>query len=319
MLKRSTITLVAFLFAITLALGQNWKGEELGKVDWLRDYDQAISQAKQEGKAVLILFQEVPGCATCRNYGHNVLSHPLMVEAIENSFVPLAIFNNKGGKDREVLRKFGEPSWNNPVVRIIDTEGKGIVKRIGGDYSALTLCQRMKEALVNQGKEVPEYMSLLEQELAANNGEEAYYQMYCFWTGEKNLGAIEGVVSTESGFMNGHEVVKVTYDAARVDQDLLNQKAAQHNFQVTPKSSFRTSARDKNYYLQLSKYAYLPLTEIQKTKINSALGLKQSAEKLLSPKQKQWLAQLVASNEKTKKLFNLEFAEAWEWMEGQKL
>ena len=76
------------------------QSEELGKVQWYRDYDEALSIAKQEDKNVLILFQEVPGCATCRNYGHNVLSHPLMVEAIENLFVPLAIFNNKGGITR---------------------------------------------------------------------------------------------------------------------------------------------------------------------------------------------------------------------------
>ncbi|MEM7087739.1 MAG: thioredoxin family protein, partial [Bacteroidota bacterium] len=71
----------------TNALNQD---EELGKVSWYRDYDQAIQQAKKQNKPVLILFQEVPGCATCRNYGHNVLSNPLMTEAIENEFIPLA-------------------------------------------------------------------------------------------------------------------------------------------------------------------------------------------------------------------------------------
>ena len=66
----------------------NSQPKELGKVTWLRDYDKAIALAKKEQKDVFILFQEVPGCSTCRNYGQNVLSNPLMVEAIENSFIP---------------------------------------------------------------------------------------------------------------------------------------------------------------------------------------------------------------------------------------
>ena len=54
----------AWLLAVGMA-GAAWAGEsppvELGKVAWLRDYDQAVQQAKQENKPILILFQEVPG------------------------------------------------------------------------------------------------------------------------------------------------------------------------------------------------------------------------------------------------------------------
>jgi len=71
-------------------------------VHWYRDYDKALVVAAKEDKDVLLLFQEVPGCSTCRNYGHNVLSHPLMVEAIESLFVPLAIFNNKKKKTKRL-------------------------------------------------------------------------------------------------------------------------------------------------------------------------------------------------------------------------
>ena len=81
---------------------------ELGKVKWLRSYEEAIAQSRQECKPVLILFQEVPGCGTCQKYGNEVLSHPLLVEAIETHFVPLAIFNNKGGADAEVLKRYNE-------------------------------------------------------------------------------------------------------------------------------------------------------------------------------------------------------------------
>nr|MCH9660623.1 thioredoxin family protein [Bacteroidota bacterium] len=128
--------------------------EELGKISWYRDYDSALQLSKKEGKPILILFQEVPGCATCRNYGHNVLSHPLMTEAIENEFIPLAIFNNKGGKDLKVLKKYKEPTWNNPVVRIVNDKGDNIVKRVAKDYSAKGLYNAMTAALGNYGNPI---------------------------------------------------------------------------------------------------------------------------------------------------------------------
>ena len=100
-----TISFVSLFFTATWTINAQTnfseQSEELGKVHWYRNYDKAVEESKKTNKDILILFQEVPGCATCRNYGQNVLSHPLMVEAIETSFVPLAIFNNKGGQDAE--------------------------------------------------------------------------------------------------------------------------------------------------------------------------------------------------------------------------
>ncbi len=46
----------------------------------------------------------------------------------------------------------------------------------------------------------------------------------CFWTGEMELGQIDGVVRTEAGFFQGHEVTVVEFDSARVS---LEQLAAQ--------------------------------------------------------------------------------------------
>ena len=34
---------------------------ELGAIDWLRDFDGALEQARKSGKPMLVLFQEVPG------------------------------------------------------------------------------------------------------------------------------------------------------------------------------------------------------------------------------------------------------------------
>lgn len=287
---------------------------ELGKVSWYRDYDVATSLAKKENKPVLILFQEVPGCATCRNYGNKVLSNPLLVEAIEDLFIPLVIHNNKGGKDRQILKQFNEPSWNNPVVRIIDENGSNIAPRVSGNYSAKGLYQAMHTALTNSYTEIPEYMVLLGKELTAvNTSKDKYYSMYCFWTGEKQLGASEGVLNTEAGFMNGREVVKVTYDAKKVDVKELDTYAKRHQFTpVDFSKSYRPASNDEDYYLRHTDYKYLPLSNLQKTKINTALGNRKNPSVYLSPRQQKWLREMKNKSATKEVLFNQSFAAAWE-------
>ena len=92
---------------------------ELGRVAFLRDSVVASKKANADNKPLLVLFDEVPGCATCTGFGSGPLSHPIVVSAAESEFVPLAVYNNVAGKDAEVLKAFNEPAWNNPVVRFL--------------------------------------------------------------------------------------------------------------------------------------------------------------------------------------------------------
>ncbi len=74
------------------------------------DLDAAVKESASTGRPVFIQFQEVPGCATCKGFGRAVLSHPLLVEAIESEFVPIAIHNNRPGRDADVLQRLSEQS-----------------------------------------------------------------------------------------------------------------------------------------------------------------------------------------------------------------
>ncbi|TFG75326.1 MAG: hypothetical protein E4H21_09020, partial [Thermodesulfobacteriales bacterium] len=219
--------------SITLAELQDIKDApvELGQVDWIRNYDEAAAKAKQENKPLLVLFQEVPGCSTSSGYGKNVLSHPQIVEAIETLFVPVAVYNNHGGADEQVLKSFGEPSWNNPVVRIIAPDRKELVPRLNGDYTKAGLVRAMITALENDNKGVPPYLSLLAQELNVNNGrsERAVFAMHCFWVGEGKLANVNGVISTKPGFMGGHEVVELEFNPDIISYgDLVNKAKSQN-------------------------------------------------------------------------------------------
>ena len=280
---------------------------ELGKVKWLRSYEEAIAQSKKECKPILILFQEVPGCGTCQKYGNEVLSHPLLVEAIETHFVPLAIFNNKGGADAEVLRLYNEPSWNNPVVRIVDDKGKDVVSRVSGNYSALGLASAMTTSLIKSNGKAPVYLQLLTDELSAKSrGTQTHtYSMYCFWTGEALFGKVNGVVATTAGWQNGREVVKVEYDPAIISLSQLDQIALGSSCKKSAEGSFRTDQTPK-YYLSNNKLKSVPMTELQKSRVNSALAEGQNAETFLSPRQ----IQIAAANSK-ENFVSVSLTEAW--------
>ena len=310
--------------------------EELGKVKWLRNYEDALTMSNKSDKPVLILFQEVPGCATCRNYGNNALSHPLIVEAIETLFVPLAIYNNIKGADAKVLAEFGEPSWNNPVVRVINADKRELTPRLGGDYSPLGLVKAMTNALTVNGSVVPMYLQLLQEELISNSigVEEATFGMYCFWSGEKELGSMTGVVSTQPGFMDGREVVTVAYNPeiitfetilseakkakcashvfANDDRQFAKAKKLVHSDQISEAGKFRLDKEPK-YYLSKTDYQYVPMTALQATKANALIGKQQSPNAVLSPRQVE-LAQFIAQHKNLawKNAINQPFEKAWE-------
>ena len=309
--------------------------EELGQVNWIRNYDEAKKVAQQTSKPILILFQEVPGCGTCKRFGNDVLSHPLIVDAIEEAFVPLAIYNNHKGHDAEILKAFKEPAWNNPVVRFIDGNKKELSSRIG-DYNALSLVNGMIDALNNVKQNTPAYLDLLQQDLTAQltDTEKASFAMFCFWTGEAKLGNIDGVVSTEPGFMGGHEVVTVEYNPAILNFETLTKEAKNlscaskvfvDNAQqkesaekvltansIKKSSNFRADHEPK-YYLSKSIYQHIPMLPVQASKVNALVGQGKDPSVLLSPRQLAMRDKLKAKNSgQTNYLSCVNFLSCWE-------
>ncbi|MEP6671095.1 MAG: thioredoxin family protein [Chthoniobacter sp.] len=140
------------------AAAQEGPHVETGKVAWGRDLKSALSASRRSGKPVFALFQEVPGCMGCKQFGRNVLSHPLVVQGIETEFTPLLIHNNSPGPDAEVLQHYGEPAWSYQVVRFLDAEGRDIIPRKDHVWDAAPLAERMIATLEKAGRPVPEYL-----------------------------------------------------------------------------------------------------------------------------------------------------------------
>lgn len=260
---------------------------ELGVVHWQRDLATGQALSESSGKPLLILFQEVPGCSNCTQYGATTLSHPLIVEAIESLFVPVCIYNNKGGKDGEALQRFNEPAWNNPVVRLVRTDFSDLIPRIADFRSATQLVAGMLRALDLAGIATPRYLELLDEELRARAAgvETATFSMYCFWTGEGTFGDIPGVVETQPGFQDGKEVVKVVFDPSQVSKEKLASLTQPKGFTACAKNEgFRTDHEPK-YYLLQTPYRFVPMTSLQASRVNSLAGKSKLPDELLSPRQ----------------------------------
>ena len=285
---------------------------EIGKVSWKRDFDGALAASAKSGKPLFVLFQEVPGCEGCRNFGTTVLSEPLMIEAIESLFEPVLVYNNQGGRDAELLKRFKEPAWNYQVVRFLDAKARDIIPRRDKVWTTPALAKRMIETLEKSKRPVPNYLHALAGEAAAANRGTAAFAMFCFWTGEQKLGGLEGVLTTEAGWHDGREVTLVTFDRDRIPFPELLKKAASFDcarkVYTTSSADAKVAARsklahgplgsgyrpaklsDQKKQLTGTAYAKLSLLPVQATKVN-AHARTRPAEALawLSPRQKQTL------------------------------
>jgi peptide methionine sulfoxide reductase MsrA len=205
-------------------------------------------------------------------------------------------------------------------VRIVDHDKKDILPRLNGNYTPSGLVNYMMMALKKTGQQIPDYVTLLFEELNANERglEKTTLSMYCFWTGEKELGKIDGVMQTEAGFMDHREVVNVYYDPEVVslehilqegrktkcaDQIYYNneqqRKEANNilgNAQMKAAGKFSPD-KDPKYYLAQTVYKYLPMTPAQAVKINALIGQGKSPAPLLSPRQRVILDRLKVGSE----------------------
>jgi hypothetical protein len=304
-MKSVFFALALMLPTLSCSAASTPQPEEAGKVAWGRDLDAALASSKQTGKPVFALFQEIPGCAGCKQFGRDVMSNSLLVEAIETEFTPLLIHNNKPGRDAEVLKRFGEPAWNYQVVRFLHSNGEDIIPRRDQVWDTSGIAERMIATLTQAKRPVPAYLTLLAAEHSPKL-KEAVFAMYCFWTGEMALGQIDGVITTQAGFMDGHEVTRVKYDPAVISLPQLiaaAEKVECANAVSVPSadlssakttllkigtiSGYRTApVSDQKKQIGGTAAEKLPLSPAQATKVNAWIRTDAAkASSLLTPSQ----------------------------------
>ncbi|MEM7248428.1 MAG: VPGUxxT family thioredoxin-like (seleno)protein, type 2 [Acidobacteriota bacterium] len=281
---------------------------EVGPASYLRDIDDGLKVSKRTGKPVFAFFQEVPGCAGCQTFGKTVMSHPSIVAAVESEFVPVLIHNNSRGKDAATLERFGEPSWNYQVIRFLDASGKDLIPRKDRVWTLDALAPRMAEALRVAKRSVPGYLQALIHEGGRARHAKAAFAQHCYWTGEAQLGRLDGVITTEAGWLEGREVTLVTYDPKQLPLKTLVERAVAANVAdkvylpagTKQRGSVRdvpvgeldrgySRARDSDQKRQVrgTPLAELELSPMQQTKVNAFARVdRKQAMSWLTPEQR---------------------------------
>lgn len=255
-----------------------------------------------------------------------MLSHPLLVEAMEDLWIPLAIHNNKPGADEEVLERYGEPAWNNPVVRFLDGEGVDLIPREDRVWTERGILARMIQALKATGGSVPAWLLLALEELEVEGLERATFEMHCFWQGEARLGGLDGVAATRAGWIDGREVVEVLYQPKRIALTALLDEAdaleCLDRVYLTGEEQLEAArgrvgdrARlhedraadakpsDRKYHLRQSHLRHVPLTPLQATRINADLAHERAPEMRMTPRQRQLAVRIATALEERPELF----------------
>ncbi|HNO77124.1 MAG TPA: VPGUxxT family thioredoxin-like (seleno)protein, type 2 [Phycisphaerae bacterium] len=297
---------------------------ELGRIPWVRNLPKALAASKTSGKPVMLLFDEVPGCGTCKQFGTGPLSHPIVVDAAA-LFETAVVYNNVPGAEEAILKKYKEPTWNNPVVRFVDSSGKDLMTRHADDYSTGGLLRSMAAALRATKQNVPPYLALVETEYNPGKLETATFAMHCYWEGEQKLGKLDGVVATRIGMLDGLEVVEVDFDSTVLEyaalvrqakkQDCAHRVFARTDAQVKiardivgdmvtrSDTAVDTSTQQQYHLFQKPEYHYLPLTQLQATRVNAMIADGQSPDTLLSPSQLALSKKIAAIHAKNPDLF----------------
>ncbi|TMA25246.1 MAG: peptide-methionine (S)-S-oxide reductase [Deltaproteobacteria bacterium] len=133
--------------------------------------------------------------------------------------------------------------------------------------------------------------------------------MGCYWEGEAALGALEGVVATRAGFLDGEESVELSFDPRVISYPELVKRAAALKCAtrvfarseaqlgaarrlvggraVRSDETARAARRsDQEFYLGRSTLRFLPLTPLQATRVNASLGSGGDPARWLSPRQR---------------------------------
>jgi len=271
---------------------------ELGTVRWLRDLGAAQAAARERGLPILLCFQQVPGGDEHREFGATALSHPLVVDTIEEHFVPLCILNNAEGVDAEVLARFGEAPWNHTALRVIDADGATLVARVEILRTTNMLCEWLLHTCDALERPVPHHLDLVRDETLTYDHPQwialATFGLADARAGERHIGGLEGVLRTRVGRIDGRPVVEVEFDHRRLPYaDLVASVASTggleriHTHDQMQARLARRTHRDlvkdltqaaepvepaeQFHALRRTPLAHLPLSTVQCTKINAAL------------------------------------------------
>ena len=118
------------------------------------------------------------------------------------------------------------------------------------------------------------------------------------------------MLTTEAGWIDGEEVVRVHFDPALSDASALEAFAVDEGFAPSAGTNFETD-KATQFYVSSSPFAFLPLSAAQRTRINLAIPYRDGPERFLSPHQHGWLSSGHLATWSTKRAYQGDFRRQW--------
>ena len=234
------------------------------------------------------------------DFGTKSLSHPILRDVVQHAFEPVLVYNNKP-VDEALLARFEEPSWNNPVLRFLDADGQDVVPRKDRIWTPAQLADRLNSVLQAVDADVPPLLPLARHELDTEHHRSLVFVMHCYWEGEAQLGALDGVVETRSVWTGPKEAVLVRYHEDVIGRDALIRAARKLDCaqEVLEENAVDRVAKDSDqlYYLRKTPLRWLPLTPAQAARVNGALAARADAAPWLTQHQRELLEAIVTLGE----------------------
>lgn len=187
-----------------------------------------------------------------------------------------------------VAAKFAIFPAPNPLLRILAPDGITLSREELANPDTGAGLARMATLLQAAHRPIPEYLRLVCDEYSGRPRQTARFAVGCYWEGERELGKIPGVVATRTGNVGRDEVVEVRFDPSVVDAAALDARAMRLTcYRGVPgtQAALVEDAEQQHTLANHPEFAGIPLTPLQRTRVNAALWEHRDLSPLLSPSQ----------------------------------
>jgi hypothetical protein len=176
----------------------------------------------------------------------------------------------------------------NPLLRILSPDGITLSRQQFANPNTGAGLSEMVRLLETAHRPVPRYLQMVCDEYSGRPTETARFSVGCYWEGERVLGKLHGVVASRTGTIGKDEVVELKFDPKIVNPAALTERAKHMTcFRGIP-STQAALAEDPEQQHTLAnhpEFAHIPMTPLQRTKVNAAVWDHQDITQFLSPKQ----------------------------------
>jgi thioredoxin-related protein len=128
---------LAMMAVVLLAAGGAWAKP----VDWVTDYDKALSDAEKNKKIIMIDFY-TDWCGWCKKLDKDVYAKKEIEDKLAANFISMKLNPEKSRKAAELSKKFGTRGF--PHIVFLDAKGNKI-SQIGGYLPAKDFGAKLDE------------------------------------------------------------------------------------------------------------------------------------------------------------------------------